>query len=160
MICCDRILAFAVATGQMATVFVVDGKLMDWQMWREARDCPTQARSRLRVVIATLEPTLIVSEDPAGRCRKRGKSLKLLRFLVQAAADEPVTHIKLARPRHYENRYEEAEALCWRFPEIAAWCPEKVRSYESEPRTLTYFEALAYVAEVLETKGQDADHGI
>ena len=153
----DRILAFAVATGQTATVFVVGGKLMDWQMWREARECPTRTRSELRVMVATLNPTLIVSEDPDGlNCRKRGKSLKLLRPLVQAAADEPVTHIKLERPRRYENRYDEAKALCQRFPEIAAWCPDKVKSYESEPRSLTYFEALAYVAEVLEANGQDA----
>ena len=152
----DRILAFAVATGQTATVFVVDGKLMDWQMWREATGCPTRTRSELRVMIAKLNPTLIISEDPDGpKCRKRGKSLKLLRVLVQAAADEPVTHLKLERPRRYENRYEEAEALCRRFPEIAAWCPKKVKSYESEPRSLTYFEALAYVAEVLEANGRD-----
>lgn len=107
-------------------------------------------------MIATLNPTLIVSEEPdAPSCRKRGKSLKLLLTLVQAAADDPVRHIKLERPRLYENRYEVAKALCHRFPEIAAWCPEKVKSYESEPRSLTYFEALAYVAEVLEANGRD-----
>ena len=153
----DRILAFAVATGQTATVFVVGGKLMDWQMWREVTASPTRTRSELRVLIATLNPTLIVSEDPDSlNCRKNGKSLTLLRTLVQAAADDPVTHIKLDRPRRYENRYEEAAALCRRFPEIAAWCPKKPEIYESEPRSLTYFEALAYVAEVLDARGQDA----
>ena len=76
----DRILAFAVATGQTATVFVVSGKLMDWQMWREVTASPTRTRSELRVMIATLNPTLIISEDPDGpKCRKRGKSLELLR---------------------------------------------------------------------------------
>ena len=154
----DRILAFAVATGQTATVFVVSGKLMDWQMWREVTASPTRTRSELRVMIATLNPTLIVSEDPDSlNCRKKGKSLELLRTLVQAAADDPVPHIKLDRPRRYENRYQEAEALCQRFPEIAAWCPKKPEIYESEPRSLTYFEALAYVAEVLETTKNDAE---
>lgn len=135
----------------MATVFVVQGKLRDWQMWRQVTGCPTKARSKLRILMATYEPTLIACEDPDQGCRKRGKSLKLLRTLVQAVADEPIRHAKLPRPRHYRTRYEEAEALSRRFPEISPWCPKPRKSYENDAKNLTYFEALAYAAAVLDT---------
>ncbi|MCA8929758.1 MAG: hypothetical protein KDC18_16985 [Alphaproteobacteria bacterium] len=134
----------------MAIVFVAHGKLRDWQMWRQVTDCPTKARSKLRVLIATYDPDLIACEDPGQGCRKRGKSLRLLQTLVQAVADEPIRHVKLPRPRQYRTRYEEAKVLAQRFPEISAWCPEPRKSFEKDAKNLTYFEALAYAAEVLD----------
>lgn len=147
----ERILAIAVASGQLAIVFVVSGQLKDWQTWRKVTACPTRARSNLRVLIATYEPTLIVSEDPHRGCRKRGQSRRLLETLAQAMADEPVRHIPLQRSQQYQNRYEEAAALCLRFPEIDAWRPKKPQFYKGDSKKLPYFEALSYVASVLDS---------
>lgn len=146
----DQILAFAVASECMAAVFVAEGKLKEWKMWRRAVEDTTIARSKFRIMVAKLSPDLILIEDPWTNTKKSGQSLAVLQTLAQAAEDEPVGHALMERVQRYENRYDEAKILSERFPQIRAWCPKPPKSFETESRHLVYFEALAYVAEALD----------
>ena len=149
----ERILSFAVGNDQLALILLVHRMVVHCESWRRVKAHPTMARSVLRTAIASYEPTILACERPYGLCRKQGVNLKLLQTLVQAIMDEPIPHHLLNRQQPYRNRYEEAEALTERFPEMARWCPKQPHYPDTAPRSLVYFEALAYAVEVLDGTG-------
>ncbi|MEQ9180457.1 MAG: hypothetical protein RIF44_17335 [Nitratireductor sp.] len=151
----ERILALAVASGFMVVIVMHKGQLAHWQRWRDKAACPPKARSAFRTVVAQYRPDVIVCEDPDRRCRKSGASLRLLRTLAQAADDEAVRSIRLPRIYAYRNRYEEAVALCDRFPEFELWRPKRWGSYERAPKDIIFFEALAFAAVVMDAPDDD-----
>ena len=142
------ILALAVSSGQLAYMLLEQGAPAHWYLWRGVTRDPLVARSKARTVIARLCPDVVVIEDPWNGCRKTGQSLAVLQTLAQAIADEPVRAIRLRRPARFPNRYEEAWALCDRFPLLKPWRPEKPAFYDPEPRHLLVFEALALATDV------------
>ena len=146
----DRILALSVASGFMVAIIMAKGRLMHFQRWQDKAAYPTQARSAFRIVVATYEPDIIVCEDPDRGCRKSGASLKLLRTLAQAADDEASRSVRLPRVFAYRNRYEEAIALCARFPDFERWRPKPWPSHQRAPKELLFFEALAFAVRVMD----------
>lgn len=146
----ERILSLAVASGFLVVIVLRQGRLDHWQRWQDKTACPPQARSDFRTVVALYQPDIIVCQDPDRRCRKTGASLRLLRTLAQAADDEAVRSIRLPRVYAYRNRYEEATALCARFPEFERWRPQPWASYQRAPKELIFFEALAFAVMVMD----------
>ncbi len=146
----ERILSLAVASGLMVVMVMHRGRLAHWQRWQDTAASPPKARSAFRTVVALYQPDVIVLQDPDRNCRKAGASLRLLRTLAQAADDEPLRAIRIPRVYRYRNRYEEAIALCARFPEFDRWRPERWKSHERAPKDLIVFEALTYVVAVLD----------
>lgn len=138
-----RVLAVAVASGKMAYVFLIDGKLKDWHHSRAASLSPPKGRSLLRKTAARLEPDLVVSEDPFKPTRKYGGSKEILQALAQELMDGATPHHLVQRDQQFANKYDEAQALAKRFPAIAPWLPETPKIWEAEPVSAIYFEALS-----------------
>ena len=146
----ERIFSVAVASGFMVVIILHKGHLVHWQRWQDKTSCPLKARSAFRTVVATYNPDVIVLQDPDRGCRKAGASLRLLRTLAQAADDEAVRSVRLPRINAYRSRYEEAVALCQRFPEFERWRPQPWASYQRAPKALLFFEALSYAAAIID----------
>lgn len=154
----ERILSLAVASGFMVVLVMDKARLVHWQRWQDKTACPPKARSAFRTVVAIYKPDVIVVQDPDRNCRKAGASLRLLRVLAQAADDEPVLSVRVPRVYAYPNRYEEAVALCTRFTEFERWRPKPWASYQRAPKKLLFFEALSYVAAVIDTCEERGRH--
>lgn len=134
----------------MAAVSLLGGELKDWRMWSGGKQLEANARSSLRILVASFNADIVVTESPFGPTAKTGRSLRILRTLTQAAEDEPIEHFRITRVQAYRNRYEEARVLANRFPPISGFCPVELKSYENEPRNLLYFEALSFAVTALD----------
>jgi hypothetical protein len=145
-----RVLAVAVASGKMAYVFLIDGKLKDWHCSRAASLSPPKGRSLLRRAVARLEPDLVVSEDPFKPTRKSGSSKDSLYALVQELTDSATPHRLVQRGQQFANKYEEAHVLAKRFPALAPWLPKTPKIWEAEPVSAIYFEALSMAVLIID----------
>ena len=144
-----RLLAVAVASRKIAFVFLIDGKLKDWQHSRAASKSPTKGRSFLRTAVARHNPDLVVIENPIGSTRKYGVSRTILMAMAQDLRDNAIPHRTEAKRRSFANKYDEAAALVKRFPEIAPWLPKRPRIWEREPTEIIYFEAISLADAVI-----------
>jgi len=147
-----RILAVAVASGKVAYIFLIDGKLKDWHCSRAASLSAPKGRSLLRRAVARLEPDLVVSEDPFKPTRKSGSSMDILFALVQELTDSATPHQLVQRDQQFANKYEEAQALARRFPALAPWLPKTPNIWEAEPVSAIYFEALSMAALIVDDR--------
>jgi hypothetical protein len=143
-----RMLAFAVATGRMGCVFLVGGELRDWRLSKKAAQSVELARTYAGTWIGALCPDVVVTEDVSKRSHKGKKTRELITAVSGVAARKGLLDVKVHRTSSFTNKYEEAEALGNRFPEIAAWVPKKPRIWETEPQNTVYFEALALALHV------------
>ncbi len=137
------VLAVAVASGAASWVYLVDGDLKDWEMWREQTANHAKARSLLRNLMARYEPDTVVTEDPDRNCAKSGNALKLLQVLAQDARDQAPHHVRVVRGRNSQTKYDEAKDLSRRFPALAAYLPDEPKLSKREERRLIIFEALS-----------------
>jgi hypothetical protein len=147
-----RILSVAVASGKVAYIFLIDGRLKDWQCSRAASLSAPKGRSLLRRAVARFEPDLVVTEDPFKPTRKSGSSLEILNALVQELTDSATPHHLVHRTQQFANKYDEALALAKRFPAITPWLPKTPKIWEAEPVNAIYFEALS-MAVLIENNG-------
>jgi hypothetical protein len=145
-----RVLAIAVASGKVAYVFLIDGKLKDWHCSRAASLSAPKGRSLLRRAVARFEPSLVVTEDPFKPTRKSGSSLQVLNALVQDLTDSAIPHHLVQREQQFANKYDEAQALAGRFPAIAPWLPKTPKIWEAEPVSAIYFEALSMAVLIID----------
>jgi hypothetical protein len=151
-----RVLAIAAATGRIGMVFLIGGELMDWRLSRNASRSPALAASQTAAWIEELRPDVCITERDAEDLNQ-GPTLAAAdspRSKV-TSADAPLSDISVLRRQPHDNKYEEAENLAERFPELKAWVPRKRRIWESEPRQILLFEALALALTVLD----DPDEG-
>ncbi|AGI68690.1 hypothetical protein OAN307_c31560 [Octadecabacter antarcticus 307] len=145
-----RVLAIAVASGKVAYVFLIDGKLKDWHCSRAASLSAPKGRSLFRRAVARFEPSLVVTEDPFKPTRKSGISLEVLNALVQELTDSATPHHLVQRDQQFANKYHEAQSLAKRFPAIAPWLPKTPKIWEAEPVSAIYFEALSMAALIID----------
>jgi hypothetical protein len=145
-----RVLAIAVASGKVAYVFLIDGKLKDWHCSRAASLSAPKGRSLFRRAVARFEPSLVVTEDPFKPTRKSGCSLEVLNALVQELTDSATPHYLVQRDQQFANKYDEAQSLAERFPTIAPWLPKTPKIWEAEPVSAIYFEALSMAALIID----------
>lgn len=145
-----RVLAIAVASGKVAYVFLIDGKLKDWHCSRAASLSAPKGRSLFRRAVARFEPSLVVTEDPFKPTRKSGCSLEVLHALVQELTDSATPHYLVQRDQQFANKFDEAQFLAERFPTIAPWLPKTPKIWEAEPVSAIYFEALSMAALIID----------
>lgn len=62
--------------------------------------------------------------------------------MAATAAEYELLDIAVEHPHDFPNKYAEAAVLIERYPEIAAWQPNR-RFFDNEPRNTVLFEALA-----------------
>lgn len=150
-----RVLSIAAATGRVGYVLLIDRELCDWAMSRVAARSPRAAVEQFGTWFDQLAPDVVITEKPKGS-RKGARTRRIIAAIAKAAAQRAVYDIAVPRPRHHRTRYDEAEELAKRFPEIAAWVPKQRRFFEPVSRNTIYFEALALALPVVDGGPGDA----
>lgn len=145
------VLAIAVASGKAGYVFLSGGRLQDWGIVVKAAQSSSELVGYVQELINELKPDVVVTEDCiAPSCRKGEKVRGLIETVSMLASHNPVLDVSVVRPRTYQSKYEEAEALVIEHPEIAGYLPvQKRRIFDFEPRGMVLFEALALAQEVI-----------
>lgn len=146
-----RILAAAAASGKTAYVFFVDGRLKQWGMSRKASKSAGHASSVMKQWIDQLRPDVVITEDIQYADKKSEKTKSIIDAMACTADKEPtVNSLRITRQQHYQNKYDEAEALAQAYPILKAWVPKPRRFFDNEPRNTVLFEALALADYIFE----------
>lgn len=145
-----KILACAAARRRAAYVFLVEGRVRDWRVSEKAARSPQDAAELTQIWINHLKPDVLVTEKTAVPCRKSARTKKIINAIARTAAHNYLLDVSIERRRAYRNKYEEAEALARRHPEVAAWLPQKRKFFDHEPRNTVLFEALALAQDILD----------
>lgn len=142
-----RLLAFAAATGRIGWVFLIDGDLMDWHVSRAASESPQNAAEYAASLIAELSPTVVVTEETKTAKHKGATACALIAAMAQVAENHDLLDVRVPRAHRYRSKYEEADALIERYPDLAPWRIVR-RFFDTEPRGTVIFEALAFAETV------------
>ncbi len=145
------ILAFAVASGKVGYVYLAGGALQDWGITVKAAKDGSQLVGFAQGLITNLKPDVVVTENTGRGSRKGATTKRLIQSLAELASHNPVLDVSVPRPRTFPSKYEEADALVVRYPEMAGYLPSsKRRIFDFEPRRMVLFEALALAQEVMD----------
>ncbi len=147
-------LSIAAASGRVGYVFLIDGALRDWKMSRKAGKDPEEAGKCAGIWIKRLRPDAVVTEKLDDHTRKGERTRAVIAAIAAVASNGGLYDVSVRRPRDHRNKYEEAAALSGRFPSLRPWLPKGRKLWESEPRSVTYFEALALALVVIDRGGK------
>jgi hypothetical protein len=145
----NRLLAVSAATGRIGIVFFIGERVMDWQISGKAAKSPELAVRYLACLIASHRPDVIVTEKLSSARSKGGHTKGLIAAMADVAANHELLDIVIDRPNEFANKYDEADALAERYPELAAWKPKRRRFFDNEPRNTVLFEAVALADKVI-----------
>jgi len=145
-----NILAITVATGRIGYVYFAGHQLRDWGLSITASKNPIMAASTTRKWLKLCHPDVVITEKIVRSSRKGAATRQLIEAISSVAAAALVNDVRVPRLQRYQNKYEEADALTKRFPEIQPWKPRRPRLWESEPRNMIYFEAIALALEIID----------
>ncbi|MCE8540134.1 hypothetical protein KBY27_21945 [Ruegeria pomeroyi] len=144
-----RMLSVAAASGRVGYVYLVGGRLKDWRMSGKAAESPSAAAEQTQKWINRLKPEVVVTEKPEEAAKKGEKTKEIIGAIARTAEHNYVLDVSVKREHDFANKYEEAEALVKRHPEIEAWLPKKRRFFDNEPRNTVLFEALSLAEAVM-----------
>lgn len=148
-----KFIAIAAASGRIGYAFFIDRVVCDWGLSRAASANPLSAAAQAQAWFVRLRPEVVVTERIDHLCRKGIRTRKVIQAIANSAAAAGLYDISVPRHRRYANKYDEASVLAERFPELAQWRPPRRRTWEPEPRNMTYFEALALAAAAFDGDG-------
>jgi len=123
------------------------GQLLDWGVKRsytKATDHPEVLVGRLRSLLKMWTPDTVLTRIGEQRKTDVGAVFRRIKKEVNAASFVPIK----IRPDHFVRRakYQRAVAVASRFPEIAWKLPPKRKPWDSEPYSMSIFEALQIAA--------------
>ena len=144
-----KILSIAAASGRVGYVYLDNSVLKDWCISGKAAQSPADAARLTQKWISRLKPEVVVTEKVEAAARKGDKTKDILRAIANRAAQNYVLDVSVAHTHDFANKYEEAEALARRYPEIQPWLPGKRRFFDNEPRNTVLFEALSLAEAVM-----------
>lgn len=142
-------LSVAAASGRVGYVYLVGGSLMDWRMSSKAAESPSAAAEQTQKWINRLKPEVVFTEKPEAAAKKGEKTKEIIGAIARTAEHNYVLDVSVKREHDFANKYEEAEALAERYPEIEAWLPKRRRFFDNEPRNTVLFEALSLADAVM-----------
>lgn len=145
-----RVLSVAVASGRAGYVFLEGYQLLDWGITVKAVKTGTELVGFVQELINTLKPDVVVTEVTDKRSRKGTRAKSLIRSIAEIASHNEVLDVSVERPRIFPSKYEEAEEIADRYPDIRGYLPKrKRRNFDFEPRGMVIFEAIALAEEVI-----------
>ncbi|MEO0762737.1 MAG: hypothetical protein AAFZ09_13180 [Pseudomonadota bacterium] len=143
-------LSIAVASGRAGYVLMQGSQLLDWGITVRAVKTGTELVGFVQELISRFQPDVVVTEVTDERSRKGTRTKSLIRSIAEIASHNAVLDVSVERPRYYPSKYEEAEALVERYPDVRGYLPErKRRIFDFEPRGMVIFEAIALAEAVL-----------
>lgn len=138
-----KVLAIAAASGRVGYVLFMGDELKDWQLSEKASESPVNAAELAIALIETYRPDVVVTERLTEHTRKGARTQEIITAIAHVADHADCRHIQRTRHQTYANKYDEAEALVGRFPEMLDQMPKRPRIWQSEPKGTIYFEALS-----------------
>lgn len=145
-----KILSIAVASGRAGYVFLSGGKLGDWGITVRATKSATELAGFVQTLINDLKPDVVVTEKCDRKSRKGKNTRRLINGITELASHNYVLDVSVPRPRLFQSKYEEAEDLAKRHPDVVGYLPKsKRRIFDFEPRNMIIFEALALAEAVI-----------
>lgn len=124
--------------------------LEDWRVSHKAARTPGDGVSVLRNWMAIYEPDIVISQNPDSAGRKSARNVSILKAMARVTSDADVLDLLVTRRYVYRNIYEEAAEITRRYPILKHKLPKKPRIWETEPRKIIYFEAMALALAVLD----------
>ena len=145
-------LAVAVRRDQACAICLQGRRLRDWTVSHKAARSPKAALEVLGRWMAIYRPEIVISQNPDSAARKSPRNRAILRAIARAIADDTVLDLLVTRTMRHDNIYEEAAAIAARYPALRHKLPGKPKIWETEPRRIIYFEAMALALQVLDGK--------
>lgn len=139
-----NVISLSVRSGAVAYVYLDQGQLRDWAISTTVSGSRSDLVAFVQTLINELQPDVVVSEKCDHRCRKGPKTRELIASIAALASHNYVLDVSVPRPAVSTNKHDEAKDMVSRHPELIGYVPKrKPRIYESEPRNLLIFEAVA-----------------
>lgn len=142
-------LGFAVAYRRIGIVVLKEGELRHWQIAKAAYATPDKLTTLVHALIDAHDPTVVVIERTGEGCRKGAGTQQRIAVIADVARERGKLIVAAPRTHDFVNKYEEAEALVQRYPDLCPWAPERAPCWENEPRQTILFEALALTDAVM-----------
>ncbi len=144
-------LSFAVATNKAAYIFMEKDQVYDWGVTVEAAKSEGGIAGFADVLITKLQPDVVVTEKCDAQCRKGERSRALIAAIAECASQYQLYDVSVPRPQSFLTKYDKAVHLAQKHPEVAGYLPaRKRRIWESEPRGMMIFEAIALAEAAME----------
>ena len=154
-----RRLSVAANTGRVAAVFLEDDTVVALKMSRAAAQTPQNAARVVQSWITGFRPHHMIVEDPITASRKGDQVKAVLSVIATTFEDNDGIDIRFPRVQSCRNKYIEAKILRARYPTMNIVVPRKPPIWKSEPRNMSYFEALSFV-EQLRSDGPENNSGL
>ena len=139
-----KILSIAVASGRAGYVYLQGSQLLDWGIAVKAVKTGSDLVGFVQELINELKPDVVVTEKLTEACRKGKRAKSLIASIAALASHNMVLDVAVERPRSFPSKYEEAQYLAGKHPEVAGYVPKrKRRLFDFEPRGMVIFEAIA-----------------
>lgn len=145
-----RLIAFAAASGRVATVFFIGKQLMEWKISDCASKSADHAMAWIERQIEELKPDVIVTENPTLASRKGVVARSIIEAISYLAETLHILNPRVRRHHDYANKYEEADAIAELYPELKRWLPKRRRFFDNEPRNTVLFEAMSYALSIMD----------
>ena len=110
---------------------------------------PEAAVRTLRAWLELYRPDFAISQNPDAPGRKGAHAVAILLALSRAIQDAAPQELIVTPIKRHRNIFEAAKMLDDLYPGLNKPVPEKPPIWNSEPRSMVYFEALALAHEVL-----------
>lgn len=130
------VLSVAACASRVGYVFLIDGTPYDWGISLQANASTVAARQFTTEWIAYYQPELLVTERITSNTQKGERSRELINAIWKAAQNADIDWACVDRVQRYPNKYDEAEALVERFPEMKSWLPKRRTLWDEEPRRM------------------------
>ncbi len=145
-----RVLAIAVASGKASFVLLDGAQLLDWGIATKAVKSGSEFVGFVQDLINDLKPDVVVTEKLNKQCRKGRTARSLIQSVAELASHNPVLDVSVERPRLFKTKYDEANYLVGKYPELMGYAPKrKRRLFDYEPRGMVLFEAVALAEAVI-----------
>lgn len=139
-------MSIACSSGKIGMVMFMDDKLVLMKISVHASKSAERAKKQAKKWIDQYKPDCIVSERLDEISRKHGRTPELIEAIKEAIAKEPIKHKEVRREQKYPNKYEEANTLVERYPQLKPYLPDKRKIWNSEDRRMALFEAVIMIA--------------
>lgn len=114
--------------------------MKDWRISEKAAQSPQDAAEQAQGWINELKPQVLVIEKIGATSRKGAKTKAIIGAIARTAAHNYLLDVAVKRAQTFRNKYEEAEVLADRYPEVGAWLPKKRRFFDHEPRNIVFLK--------------------
>ena len=143
------VLSIAARSGRIAYVFFDGSELKAWSTSRKGSKNARAASAVVGSWIAQFVPDIIIVEDYRTATRKGRNTKAIIRTIENVAKNTSAGICVVDRKQLFKNNIDEARQFAKQYPELKAWLPSRPKLWESEPRNIIYFEALALAKQAL-----------